>query len=293
MYARRPANSFYIYAPIKPIMPVFRLTILLLLISVSGAFAKQDISITSPDKKIKFNLTKDASGLIYNVSYKGQLLVDNSRLSISFKEGGTFGQNISIGKPEFKKMEETYDLIVGKSNRVHSVSNEVMIPVTETGGLKRQLNIEVRIFNDGAAFRYVIPGKTGWQNLEITDESDSFNLTQDPMALTLFRENYTTSHEGLYDRLPVSKIKQDTLMDLPALFEYSKGIYMAITEANLLDYAGMYLIKNNGVLQSSLSPLPHQKEIKVIAKLPHNSPWRVMMISDRVGDLIESNISLT
>ena len=79
-------------------------------------------------------------------------------------------------------------------------------------------------------------------------------------------------------------------MDLPALFEYPKGVYMAITEANLLDYAGMYLVKHNGVLQSSLSPLPHQKEIKVIAKLPHNSPWRVMMISDRVGALIESNI---
>ncbi|MBS1531957.1 MAG: glycoside hydrolase family 97 catalytic domain-containing protein, partial [Bacteroidetes bacterium] len=122
------------------------------------------------------------------------------------------------------------------------------------------------------------------------DESDQFNFAGDPTALTLFRQNYTTSHEGLYDHLPVSRIKPDTLMDLPALFEYPKGIYMAITEANLLDYAGMYLIKHNGVLQSSLSPLPHQTEIKVKAKLPHNSPWRVMMISDRVGALIESNI---
>src|ERR1700761_5667690 len=157
-------------------MPVLKLTALLLLISVSSAFAKQVISIASPDKKITFSLSKDGSGLIYNVSYKGQLLINNSRLSISFKEGGTFGQNISIGKPEFKKMEETYDLIVGKSSKVHSVSNEVMIPVTEVGGLKRQLNIEVQVFNDGAAFRYVIPGKPGWQKVEITDESDSFNL---------------------------------------------------------------------------------------------------------------------
>ena len=39
-----------------------------------------------------------------------------------------------------------------------------------------------------------------------------------------------------------------------------------------------------------LSPLPHQNDIKVVAKLPHNSPWRVMMISDRIGALIVSNI---
>lgn len=267
-----------------------RFCFFLLLFFAPCAFAKQGITVTSPDKKIEFTLSKDQSGLIYRVSYKGQILVDNSQLSISFKQGGVFGKNIILDKPVFKKLDETYNLIAGKSSKVYSISNDALISATEQDGLKRQLNIEVRVFNDGAAFRYLIPGQHEWKSVEITDESDAFNLTNDPTALTLFRENYTTSHEGLYTRLPVSKIKLDTLMDLPATFEYSNGIYMAITEANLLDYAGMYLIKHNGILQSSLSPLPYQKEIKVIAKLPHNSPWRVMMISDRVGALIESNI---
>ena len=270
-------------------MPTIRLTILLVILTITSAFAKPGLTVSSPDKKITFTLDKNVSGVFYTVSYKGQLLVDKSRLSLSFKQGGEFGQGIAFGKSSSKRMEETYDLVIGKSSHVHSLSNELMVPVTENSGLKRQINIEIRVFNDGAAFRYVIPGKEG-EKVEITDEADQFNLTQDPTALTLFRENYTTSHEGLYDKQPVSKIKPDTLMDLPATFEYPHRVYMAITEANLLDYAGMYLIKHNGILQSSLSPLPHQKEIKVIAKLPHNSPWRVMMISDRVGALMESNI---
>ena len=270
---------------------ISRLLSFFLLLATTSTLAKTGVTITSPDKNISFKLNANQSGLIYRVSYKGNLLVNDSRLSISFKRGGEFGSNVSLGKPIFRKMEEEYDLIVGKASHVHSLSNEVMVPVIETGGLKRTLNVEIRIFNDGAAFRYVIPGNSGgWQKAEITDESDAFNLTNDPTALTLFRENYTTSHEGLYDRLPISKIKADTLMDLPALFEYPRGIYLAITEANLLDYAGMYLIKHNGVLQTSLSPLPHQKEIKAIITLPHNSPWRVMEISDRVGAFIESNI---
>jgi alpha-glucosidase len=65
---------------------------------------------------------------------------------------------------------------------------------------------------------------------------------------------------------------------------------MAITEAALLDYAGMYLVKHNNRLQSALSPLPGQTNIKVKASLPHNSPWRVLLISDKIGTLIESNI---
>src|SRR5215217_1339061 len=65
---------------------------------------------------------------------------------------------------------------------------------------------------------------------------------------------------------------------------------MAVTEASLRDYAGMYLTKENGVLTSHLSPLQGQQEVKVKAILPHQTPWRVMLISDRVGALIESNI---
>ncbi len=52
----------------------------------------------------------------------------------------------------------------------------------------------------------------------------------------------------------------------------------------------MYLAKQDGMLTSKLSPLPRQKDVKVKAVLPHHSPWRVLMISDRIGALIESNI---
>jgi len=88
----------------------------------------------------------------------------------------------------------------------------------------------------------------------------------------------------------LSNIKEDTLLDMPALFQFPNNIYMAITEAALLDYAGMYLIKHKGIICSQLSPLPGLNGIKVKANLPHKSPWRVMLISDRVGALIESNI---
>ncbi|MDQ2862673.1 MAG: glycoside hydrolase family 97 protein, partial [Bacteroidota bacterium] len=100
----------------------------------------------------------------------------------------------------------------------------------------------------------------------------------------------TTSHEHRYSVLPLHEIKNDTLMDMPALFEFPGKTYMAITEANLVNYAGMSLIKRNGMLTSQLSPLPGQNLLKVKAVLPHHTPWRVMMISDRIGALIESNL---
>jgi len=272
-------------------MPAFtRLLIFLLILAFENVSAQRSFTVSSPDKSINFWLSTDQGGITYRVTYKGTLLVDNSRLKISFQEGGAFEHDLQLGKPQLQHLQEDYDLIVGKASKVHSSSNQGVVLVTEKGGLKRQLNVEVRVFNDGAAFRYRILNQQSWESLNITEEANTFNLTQDPTVLTLFRENYTTSHEGIYDKMPLSKIKADTLMDLPTLFEFPKGIYMAITEANLLDYAGMYLIKHNGMLQTCLSPLPQQTAIKVKAKLPHNSPWRVMMIGDRIGALVESNI---
>ena len=272
-------------------MPAFtRLLIFLLILAFENVSAQRSFTVSSPDKSINFWLSTDQGGITYRVTYKGTLLVDNSRLKISFQEGRAFDHDLQLGKPQLQHLQEDYNLIVGKTSKVHSDCNQAIVLVTEKTGLKRQLNVEVKVFNDGAAFRYRIPNQHQWQSVNITDETNTFNLTQDPTVLTLFRENYTTSHEGIYDKMPLSKIKADTLMDLPALFEFPKGIYMAVTEANLLDYAGMYLIKHQGMLQTILSPLPQQTVIKVKAKLPHNSPWRVMMIGDRIGALVESNL---
>jgi alpha-glucosidase len=267
------------------------LLIMVYLLASANVFAEPPITISSPDTKIKFWLSTDRDGLYYRVAYKGILMLDKSRLSIRFSEGGTFNHTLSTGLAHSEKLTEDYELITGKASKVHSECNRVVIPITERTGAKRTLDIEIRVFNDGAAFRYLIPNQANWPGLvNITDETNSFNLTRNPIVTTLLRENYTTSHEGLYTRVALDQLKSDTLMDMPILFEFPKGIYMAITEANLHDYAGMYLIKHNGALESRLSPLPHQTEIKVKATLPHSSPWRVIMISDKPGSFIESNI---
>ena len=261
-----------------------------LIINTGKIFAQRTISLQSPDHNIIFSFQLTKKSPVYEVAYKGNKLIQESTLGLSFKEDGTFAENLITGKPTFKAGDETYDLVVGKNKTVHSHYQEVTIPLIKSTGQKKLVNIVVRVFNDGVAFRYEFPVQKSWKNYTLADELTTFHLSQDPKVLTLFRENYTTSHEGYYDSLKLSEIKLDTLMDLPTLFQYPDNVYMAITEANLRNYAGMYLAKKNGILTTMLSPLPGQTTIKVKAILPHHTPWRVMMISDRVGALIESNL---
>ena len=151
-------------------------------LTTANAFAKKIITVTSPDRKIKFWLSTDKNGLYYRVAYKGILMVDNSRLNISFKEGGAFTENLAIASANSERLTEDYELITGKASKVHSDCNRIIVPVTEQNGLKRKLEIEVRVFNDGVAFRYVIPKQDQWAaGINITDETDGFNLTQNPV----------------------------------------------------------------------------------------------------------------
>jgi alpha-glucosidase len=276
-------------------MKKFFLFLLLALMIVSAAYAlkngqmKNSIKLESPDKHLVFSFGIDNNYPTYSVSYKGKSLIVDSRLSLVFKETGEFGRDLTISEPVYRLIDETYQLIVGKTKSARNFCREVKIPLVEKKAPFREITLAVRVFNDGLAFRYEFPEQEKWKSFLLTSENSTFNLSGDPDVLALFRQNFTTSHEGLYTHLHYNEIISDTLMDMPALFDFH-GIYMAITEAELVDYSGMYLTKRNGVLMSNLSPLPKQQEVCVKANLPHKSPWRVMMISDRIGDLFESDI---
>jgi len=258
-------------------------------LSESDFCMPSQLELQSPGGQIIFSFGIKNGYPSYSVSYKGKIVVEDSRLSLYFKETGEFGRNLSINKPEYRTIDETYELVVGKTRTARNFCNEVVIPLVERKAPTRRINLVVRVFNDGVAFRYEFTKQKKWKSFSLTDEYTTFKLSGNPMVLALFLPHFQTSHEGLYSTLRFLEIKEDTLMDMPVLFDF-QGIYLAITEAALVDYAGMYLIKNNGVLMSKLSPLPGHDEIRVKAGLPHKSPWRVMLISDRIGDLFESNI---
>ena len=265
------------------------------LLIVALPTAAKDIRVASPNGRIVFAFSLTKAAPTYRILFDKKELVAPSELSLNFRENGPFGPNLTQRKPTLRLIDETYELVVGKAKTVRNHCQEAIIPLVERGDAGRQVNLVVRVFDDGVAFRYAFPKLPGWSAYTLTDENTTFRLTQNPMVHALFLPNFTTSHEGLYTTIPLGSIKTDTLMDMPALFAFPDKIYLAITEAALTDYAGMYLTKKTGqstnaVLTSQLSPLPKEPGTKVKAVLPHQTPWRVLLIGDRVGALIESNI---
>lgn len=260
------------------------------LVFIPELFAQKGMPVTSPDGRIVFNLLISRGIPVYSIVFKKDTLIENSSLNLLLDGVGMMRQ-AAIHKPSaIKEVKENYKLTVGKTSSVNNHYRQIIYPVQDKLNRDFTVNIEVRVFNEGVAFRYAFPKQEAITAFTILHERTQFRFTSDPVVKALLLPNYTTSHEGLYTTAALSEIKEDSLMDMPALFQFPNKTYMAITEAALLDYAGMYLTKHNGSIYSELSPLPNEPKIKAKIDLPHYSPWRVLLISDRLGALIESNI---
>jgi alpha-glucosidase len=251
------------------------------------AFDISTLQLMSPDNKIhyEFEIRNGAPG--YSISYQGKTLIDFSTISLVFK--GDSLMDVRLEK--FTRMDsvERYSLMTGRSDSVNDRFRRLTIYLKEIKSPQRELIVEVRAFDDGIAFRYRFP-KTNDDSLYIKKELSVFHIVGNPRIHALVLPDYHSSHEGLYLRRSYQNLPIDSLMDMPMFFEYPDSMYMAITEAALLDYAGMYLVKTKSALVSNLSPFPEKPEYAVIASLPHVSPWRVILISRRAGRFLETNI---
>jgi len=288
---------------------------------IAGAGGKT-VEVMSPDGQIRVTVRLTDDLPQYTVVFRGVILIDRSPMGLTFLESGSFGKGLDLLRPVYRRGEDSSDLEDGKTKSEHDVYRGAVIPLAERAGRRRRAHLLVRVFNDGVAFRWELPGQRDWTMYSLTDESSCFRLAGDPMVMASFLPGFTSSHEGRYTRLPFQQIKSDTLMDMPVFIEFPGHIYAAITEAQLLDYAGMYLVRQGDALKSELSPLPGQAggvgaregewpwgkgsgeagkgsgrgqgsgsgAIRVKAMLPHRTPWRVILIGSRPGALIESNI---
>jgi alpha-glucosidase len=130
--------------------------------------------------------------------------------------------------------------------------------------------------------------------LAIAGERTRFALPTGARVYALPLNGFTTAFEERYQFMPAADLPADWLLGLPMLMERPGGGWAAVTEADMDEYAGLYLTPTStpSILSARLAPLPKEPKLAVRATLPHASPWRVVMAADRADQLIESDLVL-
>jgi alpha-glucosidase len=264
--------------------------------------------LRSPDGQLAItihtvlNKQAAASGqLAYEVAYKGKPLVESSTLTLDLQGMRPLGANVRIVDQQTSSHDQIYRLVTGKVSMARDHYNALRVNLEETGAPGRKLAIEARAYDEAVAFRYVVPEQVSMREFRLAKEATEFRISKDAMTYSLVLPNYRSMYESEFVKLPISAfanqggVASTVLIGLPMLLEVPGVAWMAITEADMRDYSSMYLVNTSASweghrFESRLSPDPHEPEIAVTGTLPHHSPWRVLMVADEPGRLMESNV---
>ena len=249
--------------------------------------------LNSPDDRIQVSIEMPATGSVehprWSATFRGKPILTECGLGLQTFGAGDLLAGARVLDERRRSVAERIPVWFGKADHADDRFHEVRYAL-ETPQ-RRRVDVVFRCYDDAIALRYELPADTNAASVTITDETTSFRLEGQPTAFVQYLENYKTSHEHNVTPTRYEDIRPGALLDLPLTFSWPDGTFVAITEAALRHYAGMSLRRPAGEsardeLVCDLTPRPDGT--RVVRPLPMQTPWRVVLIGDRPGALLES-----
>lgn len=262
--------------------------------SAAVAHAQSTLSIHSPDGRVVVDAALGADGgLRYDVAYAGAPVIAPSPVGLTLADQPIGG--LRILATDRREGHDVYAPVQGKTSQVDDAYSELTIHAQEGEGKGRRIDLVLRAYNGGAAFRLVLPQQDALDHVRVTGEATRFAFADNYDCLGLNLGQYHNSHEGEFDPVKARLIRPHHLFDTPLVCRTANATF-AIAESDLEHYAGAYLSgRGDGGLgvEINLTPRPDSQGVAVDAAIPAGglkTPWRVVMLADRPEKLIESNL---
>jgi len=274
-------------------MTTIKTFLLVILIILGITIQAQNFTIKSPDNKITVNIN-NAEKLTYSVTFKGLSVIDQSPMGFEFKDEQPMAGNFEVTNQKTQSINEKWIPVVkSKHAEILDNYNELHLFLKEKSAPMRQMELTIRAYDDGAAFRYKLFRASRIGERQITKELTTFSIPGDPKAWIVEYGKYSTSNEAEFFEHPLSYLNEKSIAGLPLLLQYS-NCWVAVTEARIDNYAAFYIGTNGNKnqLTTKLVPFPGEQEAGVKVRFADEvyTPWRVVMVGDTPGTLIESEI---
>ena len=241
----------------------------------------------------------------YSITSGARTVLDWSAMGFELGDGSRLGESAELLGTHHDELDETWQPTWGSAAEVRSHCNSTVVRLRETG-TDRLLDIEFRVFDDGAGFRYVFPQQPNLGDFEVFDELTEFRFTDDHTAWSspanydsveyLHTETPLTAAGGLHEWQEPRDEEGEHIGDVatPLTVRIAEDCYLAVHEAALFNYPGMTLTKIDGgpSLRCALVPRKGEGRRKAILRAPFPTPWRAFLLGRSAGELIESPLVL-
>jgi len=257
-------------------------------LSVSARADDLIATAESPDHVLNVKVFVNGEGrLSYEVDRKGAVVIAPSRLGFLLANARELDGHFNLADQETSTHDDTWEQPWGERRFVRDHYNELRVHVVQKAFDDRKMTIVFRLFDDGLGFRYEFPDQPQLKNVKILSELTEFDVA-DPATAWWNIGGGWDQLEYLYQKTRLDQVAQ---ANTPMTVRTDKGVYIAFHEAALVDYASMWLRREDGQrLRAQL--VPSSVGAAVDRDAPFATPWRTMIITDRAADLYNSNIEL-
>ena len=276
----------------------------MLLMTASAAFSATTYDITSPDGRLKAEINVDRT-LDYSISLDGRTVLDPSPLSMTLGNGTVWGVEPKLAKVSRKTVDTTLPTPFYRADEIEDRYNAATLD------FKGGWSVEFRAYDDGIAYRFISDQK---KPLVIKEEGVEYNFPTDATAYVPYAKGrkddpYFNSFENEYAEVRLSEIDKTKIAFLPLLVDLGDGVRVCITESDLEQFPGLYMVAGDNPhgLKGNHANYPKTKqqgghnELQMVVEQREDCiaktdgkrvfPWRVAIVTDNDVALASTNLS--
>lgn len=233
-------------------------------------------SLRSPGKKNSITLMRGEDGQYrYQVEAGRKQIILPSCLGLTMADGTLIpSAGWIIKNVGYDKVNSVWTPVWGKRKTVPDIYNQMTVNL-QSPDTKSGMRIIFRAYDDGVAFRYVLP-ESGYGGQKIDGEATEFSFASDYTAWYYNGENHNLGPEKLSAcdgiRMPVMTLQVDPTH------------YAAMHEADLADGAPLLLQSKKGSCRFTVASRPD------VSSGGYASAWRTLLLGDTPGALVDSHL---
>lgn len=267
----------------------------LLFVSIALSSFAKEYKVSSPDNKISVTVNV-GTDIKWNATLDGKELFNSSKIAMILDNGKVLGINEKVKKTALTQINEILKPVVA-NKRSEIIDNCNVLFITFTSGF----SLQFRAYNDGVAYRFETALK---EDITVKNEVSEFQFPAGSGSWYPLEESFMSHNERTFIHSSLDTIGKKHLASLPTLFQVS-GVNVLITESDIEDYPGMWLIgEGSGKISATWSKYPDTEKLNrdrdllvtstkdYIAKTKgtRTFPWRVFVIATSDVKLIESDL---
>lgn len=255
----------------------------------------KELSVASPDGKqvIKFwqkTVKEGVRQLVYTLNYDRKTALNESQAGLQLDnkvwehalakknvQPECWMDNFEVDSVSYSSFDETWSPVFGERSTVRDNYNAGVIYLSKKDGSQYRINVEVRAYNEGVGFRYYFPEHPHAVFHKVV--GDLTEYTFEPGAKAWAAE----WAQAPYNLLPIDDIKEPVERALTV--ELPNGLWVSLTDADVDDWCQTRFIAAKNKPNTLASDMYSMVDVVTYAA----TPWKVILVADRAGNLLEQN----